>query len=202
MAGLVTGIDAMQSALAPKKQYTKVNWFKIRDGQSLDVRFLQELDPAASGYDEAYGLAVIATVMSPNTEDGWKYRYVMLEEDEALIRATRDWQFKTRIYINVLVDGEVQVWDAPKSVAKNLLEYASEFGSITDRNYKVKRTGTGRDTQYIFMPKGETDFPDVDAERIFDAQTDVLRELTVDEVNRFSDVPVDSEDDEDWALGD
>ena len=37
-------------------------------------------------------------------------------------------------------------------MAKALAEYDDEYGSITDRSYKLKRRGEGLDTEYIATP--------------------------------------------------
>jgi hypothetical protein len=42
-----------------------------------------------------------------------------------------------------------------------LIEYAKEFGTITDRYYKYSRTGSGpQDTNYTLIPLDQSPMPD------------------------------------------
>ena len=63
--GLAKGLKEINKAM-DKPSYSdngdgvKAKWFKIEDGDSVKVRFLQELDPDSPSYDEKNGLGFIA----------------------------------------------------------------------------------------------------------------------------------------------
>lgn len=195
-----TGPSAMEEALQSRK---RTNYFSMKDGESVTMRFLQEMDPESDHYNEDAGVAVLATIVSPPTKDGWKYRYVVPEE---LLSEVSDWNFKTRLLINALVlvgddEWEVQFWDTSKANARQLLEYNAEDGSITDKLFKVKRSGSSTDTTYILMPKA----PDggISVDKYVDELTqpdDYLRVLTVEDIKRHAGPAF--EDNSDTAAGD
>jgi len=41
-----------------------------------------------------------------------------------------------------------EVWEFRKSLVQELNEYRLKFGNITDRNYRIRRTGEGLNTKY------------------------------------------------------
>lgn len=180
------GTDAFEDALSSRK---RTNYFSMKDGQSVTLRFLQEVDPASEHYNEDAGAAVLATIVSPPGPEGWKYRYVAPDH---LLSKVSDWVFKTRLLVNVLVlvdadkdEWEVQFWDTSKANARQLLEFNNEDGSITDKLFKVKRSGSSTDTTYIMMPKAPDGGISVD-KYVDDLTTpdDYLRELTEEEISR------------------
>lgn len=179
------GPDAFAEALKSRR---RTQYFKLSDGETATVRFLQELDPESEHHNEEAGLATLATIVSPPGPEGWKFKYVVPEE---LLSEVSDWDFKTRLLINMLVDtdeGEqVQMWDASKQVARQLLEFNNEDGSITDKLFKVKRSGASTDTTYIFMPKAPDGGISVDqyVEEITQPE-DYLTELTPADIKRHT----------------
>jgi len=53
------------NALVDKPKYegtgTKVRWLKLADGQSVKIRFIEELDEDSANYNEARGLALVVS---------------------------------------------------------------------------------------------------------------------------------------------
>lgn len=142
------------------------SYLKLKDGQQVRLRFLQELDPKASGYNEELGLAFYTMVHSAPgnfkksaecTKDSegacWACEQVDTSgvwKDDKGKDASWKWKPKGRLYVNVLVtdsDGQsvkvLQQGLSDKHIANNLIENAEEYGSITDRDYKLKRKGDG-----------------------------------------------------------
>ena len=194
------GPAAFEEALASK---TRTNYFSMKDGESVTLRFLQELDPESEHASKEAGTAILATIVSPPTEEGWKYRYVAPEE---LLSEVADWDFKTRLLVNVLVlkdaandEWEVQFWDTSKANARQLLEFNNEDGSITDKMFKVRRSGSSTDTTYILMPKQSDGGISVDkyVESMVQPE-DYLTELTKQAIERHTG----PEDKSDTAAGD
>lgn len=150
---------------------TKATWFGLKDGQSAKVRPLQELDADAKNYSTKNGLGFLAVehsnpklfknkALCSLSDEG---RCVGCEKHEMLRGSdgyTGGWKQKTRLYLNVLVDNGVDEpyvailsqGDSAKSVTPTLVEYATETNSITNRWFKIKRTGSGMsDTSYTIM---------------------------------------------------
>lgn len=180
--GLLEGLDAIkkhQEAKDAKRQAreenqgTKAKWFGLKDGESVKVRFLQELDKGSPHYSEKNGLGFLA-VEHANPEN-FRRKALCTLDDEGTCWACDThnaswknvdgykggWKQKTRLYINALVDNGtdepyVVVFsqgDGPKSVTPTLLEYATDVGSVSNRWFKVKRNGSGlSDTSYLAMP--------------------------------------------------
>jgi len=47
----------------------------------------------------------------------------------------------------------LDVWELRKSLAKELIEFEEEHGSIIDRPYKLQRRGEGKKTRYRALPQ-------------------------------------------------
>lgn len=202
MAGIIKGVKEIQSATESKPR-SQFNWFKLEDKQAVKVKFLQELDYDAEGYDEDKGVGFLAVVLQPPVTDGWKYRYVVDDDNEHLLREIGDWDRKSRLFINLLVnrgtdeepDWQVEVWDASKTVAKQLVEYSNELGGITDGLWKVRRAGTGRDTSYLFMSIPDNSDVDPDEFEVVDIEERILSPLTEAEIAKFETEDDEAEDD-------
>lgn len=168
----------------------KAKFFKLKDGESARVRFLQELDPDSAHYNESVGLGFLAIEhQAPGNfmkrclctidEEGRCYGCEQFNAGEKGFRA------KMKLYINALVtlpDGtkEVQVLSqgmGPKSVTPALIEAAGDYGSISNREFKLKRTGAGQtDTSYTLIPQDKDDSPyDVTQHEMFDLEKVVFQ---------------------------
>lgn len=163
-----------EAAAAPK-----VNWLKIVDKEVVKVRFLQELDEGAENYSEKNGLGFFATEHS-NPDDYRKKAVCSMDDEEQCIGCEKHredwragWKAKSRLYINVLVkrangDEEVAVMsqsNGPKAViAAQVLEYAVENNTLTDRWWRITRTGSKADdttyTTFIYGPEDDVKVED------------------------------------------
>lgn len=175
---VITGLKKMQEAVAPKERQQQYDgpqrrFVTVADGQSVRLRFLQELDEDSPGYNEKAGTGFLA-VEHRDPKD-FKKRVECTIDSEGVCWACDQhkknwkagWKQKTTLYVNVLLlndapEGEDQVailkqGNGPKTVVGWLLEYAGDNGTITDSVFKLKRTGTGlTDTSYQLTP-GKTD---------------------------------------------
>ena len=157
---IVKGLKDLNKAL-DKPVYSggeenKGRWLKIEDGESVKVRFLQELDADSPNYNNKLGCGFIA-LEHTNPKD---YRRKALDtmetegRDWANEQHRKDpkagWKARTRIYINVLVDdGKNEPYVAilsqgtsGKTITPTLIEYAGEMGSITNLMWRIKRNGS------------------------------------------------------------
>jgi hypothetical protein len=173
---IVKGLKNIE-ALLDKPKYdnsNKVNWLKLEDGQSVQLRFVSELDADSPHYDEARGLAIV--VKEHTNPKDYKRKAVDTMETEGKDFAEEmhrkdpkaGWGGRLRFYINVLVDDGVNdpfvaVWSmgVTKSPTFNTIrEYALESNSISNMTWKLKRNGKGTETSYTFIPlkQDETEF--------------------------------------------
>jgi hypothetical protein len=181
----------------------KVDWLTIPENKTYEIRFLQELDESGAGYVEGNGLGFYATEHS-NPDDFRKKAVCTAEEgrcygceqSKAAYNAgdkTRGggWKAKSRLYINVLFRDEEgneavavmsQANGSKSTIAPLVLEYAVDEGTITDRWWKIKRTGKGSDTNYmprVGQPKDDVNPADY-TDKLFNLDN-CIREVPYDE---------------------
>lgn len=174
--GVASGLKALQTAVTPReereKEGTKVKWLSLKDGESVYLRFLQEIDKDSPNYSEDDGTVLLVTeisdpknfkkkcVSTADTEGkcfGWDMHNKLNNVDADY---KGGWRPRERVYANVLVDnGKDEPFVAifsqgtgPKSATPALVEYLSEVsidengdyapGSITNVVFKLKRNGS------------------------------------------------------------
>lgn len=187
--GLVRGLAAINKSLegsgGGNGDRVKAKFLKLNDGEQVKVRFLQELDPDSPHYNEQAGGGFVAVEhQHPND---FKKRFVCTMDEEGrcfgcerYAAGEKGFKQKQKLYINALVtkaDGSSEVvvvsqGNGPKSVTPQLLEAAGEYGSITNRLFKLKRKGSGQtDTSYTLTPLDKDDFEyDASQHELFDLE--------------------------------
>jgi len=117
------------NALLDKPKYDenspKVKWLKLADGQSVKIRFIEELDEDSANYNEGRGLALV--VKEHTNPKDYKRKAVDTMESEG-----RDW-------------AEEMHRKDPKAGWRGT-------GSISNLVWKVKRNGQGTETSYTLIP--------------------------------------------------
>jgi hypothetical protein len=171
-----------------------VKWLKVLNGQSVKIRFLQELDPDSPNYNGKAGLGFIAVEHS-NPKDFMKRALCTIEDQGVCFGCEQNkanpktgWYAKKRLYINVLVDdGKEEPYVAimsqgtgPKSATQEIVSYAVEVDSITNVTWKLKRTGEDKTTEYsiIPLPTAKTEPIDFSLYELFDLEKVAVRELS------------------------
>jgi hypothetical protein len=158
------------NALLDKPKYDenkpRVRWLKLADGQSVKIRFIEELDEDSANYDPERGLALVVkehtnpkdyrrkAVDTMDTE-GRDWAEEMHQKDPKA-----GWRGRLRFYCNVLVDDGIEepyvaIWSmgVSKQSSFNIIrEYALETGSISNLTWKLKRNGQGTETSYTLIP--------------------------------------------------
>ena len=173
----------------------------VKDGQSVKIRFMQEVDPDSENYIEKAGLAFIA-IEHTNPKD-YKRKALCTIDDQGRCfgceQHHRDpkagWKGKRRFYANVLVNDDkedpyVAIFSqgvGPKSATEEVIQYAGETGSITNINWKLKRTGTGMETNYsiIPLPTGDAKAIDFDKNELFDLTKTAVRDVPYQDQETF-----------------
>jgi hypothetical protein len=158
------------NALLDKPKYDsdkpRVKWLKLADGQSVKIRFIEELDDESSNYSEGRGLALVVKE-HVNPKD-YRRRAVDTMDSEGRDWAEEmhrkdpkaGWRGRLRFYCNVLVDDGIEepyvaIWSmgvSKMSVFNTIREYAIETGSISNLLWKLKRSGQGTETSYTLIP--------------------------------------------------
>ena len=158
------------NALLDKPKYEndgpKLKWLKLADGQSVKIRFIEELDEDSANYNEKRGLALVVKE-HVNPKD-YKRKAVDTMESEGRDWAEEmhrkdpkaGWRGRLRFYCNVLVDDGIEapyvaIWSmgiSKQSSFNTIREYALETGSISNVLWKLKRNGQGTETNYTLIP--------------------------------------------------
>lgn len=162
--------ESMEKSAKPSSSGPRVRWLKLEDGQSVKIRFANELDEDSRFYDAERGAAIV--VREHQNPKDYRRKAVCTMEDEGRDWAEEmhrkdpkaGWGGRLRFYINVLVDDGMEepyiaVWSmgvAKSPTFSTIREYAIESDGITNMQWKLKRNGKGTETNYVLMP-GPTD---------------------------------------------
>ncbi len=175
-------------------------------GNEIVVRFLQELDPDMTNYDDSRGIGLIAVEHEAGAADkdseapkkGFMYKALCTAADDgecyACLKHKENykggWRPKQNLYINVLteVDGEKKVFvlskNANSSFVQSLIQEAVDEGSITDANYRITKTGDGTTTQWLLKRLKSEPLDDSEVE-LWDLEGEVLKDIPFDEQAEF-----------------
>jgi len=144
----------------------KVRWVKLADGQSVKIRFVEELDQDSANYNPDRGLAIV--VKEHTNPKDYKRKALDTMESEGRDWAEEmhrkdpkaGWRARLRFYCNVVIDDGIEepyvaVWSqgiSKQSAFDTIREYALETGSISNLQWKLKRNGQGIETNYTLIP--------------------------------------------------
>jgi hypothetical protein len=150
----------------PAASGPKVRWVKLADGQSVKIRFVEELDQDSANYSPDRGLAVV--VKEHTNPKDYKRKALDTMESEGRDWAEEmhrkdpkaGWRARLRFYCNVVIDDGIEepyvaVWSqgiSKQSAFDTIREYALETGSISNLVWKLKRNGQGIETNYTLIP--------------------------------------------------
>jgi hypothetical protein len=160
----------LETAVVPTQGASKgvKKYFTLQSGDAFKIRFRQELTEDAKYYSEEVGTGITVPVVTSPVN--WKWRVAStssLEKFNYRCWATEQsmtdkaWRPKPHLLINIAVEVEPGTWEPrildttfnQRHVGLTLIEYAKEFGTITDREYKYSRTGSSAsDTNYSLIP--------------------------------------------------
>lgn len=103
----------------------------------------------------------------------------------------RSYRYLTSAY--VVDNSDVELLKLPKSLVDNLAEYADSYGTIMDRDYDLKKKGTGFNTTYSAVPDSPTKMKLEKYKRKMKDPEEALMEMVE---NQPSDEDDDDEDEE------
>lgn len=148
-------------------------YFTIKSGESFLIRFRQELTEDSQNYLDSAGVAHVVSVhTNPNdfkksavcTGDSEEYGYRCFGCEQVV--HDRGWRAKQHLLVNVAVfNNEDGIWEprvldqkfTGAHVAETVVTYASEYGTILDRDFKISRTGQKQQTKYNLIPLAPKD---------------------------------------------
>jgi hypothetical protein len=160
--------DLEKQVVPTQKSSGAKKFFSLQPGDSFKIRFLQELTEDSTNFKDEVGTAItVPVIVSPvnwkwkvaSTASFEKFNYRCWGTEQSI--QDKAWKPKAHLLVNVAVEVEPGKWEArvldttfnQRHVGLTLLEYAKEFGTITDRYYKYSRTGSGAsDTNYSLIP--------------------------------------------------
>jgi hypothetical protein len=164
---VIKGLKNINALLdKPKSDGPKMRWLKLADGQSVKIRFIEELDEDSAHFNAERGLALVVKE-HVNPKD-YKRRAIDTMDTEGRDWAEEmhrkdpkaGWKARLRFYCNVLVDDGLEepyvaIWSmgiSKQSSFNTIREYALETGSISNLTWKLKRNGQGTETSYTMIP--------------------------------------------------
>jgi hypothetical protein len=201
---VITGLKNIQKVIEKPKgaiDAPKATWLKLEDGQGIKVRFINEVDGDSKFYDENRGLAIVVAEHT-NPKD-YRRKAVCTMDDEgrcygcemARKEPKTGWKARLRFYCNVLVDDGnkdpyVAIWSqgvGPKVTSTNtIFEYASDNGSISNLIWRLKRNGTGTQTNYVLIPIApDTETFDWSGIEPYDLQKSAIRNVNYPDQESF-----------------
>jgi hypothetical protein len=165
---VITGLKNIKNKMErpQMEEGTRARWLKLEDGQSVKIRFINELDPDSPSYDKDRGLAIVVAEHT-NPRDYRRKGLCSIEDEGRCFGCEMyrkdpkaGWKARLRFYTNVLVDDGtdqyIAVWSqgvGNKSPATNMLiEYAGDTGSVSNLQWRLKRSGVGTQTSYTLIP--------------------------------------------------
>jgi hypothetical protein len=158
-----------QKTQGPKK------YFSLQAGDSYRIRFRQELTEDSKNYDDSIGTGINVPVITSPINWKWrcastasleKYNYRCWATEQSV--TDKGWRPKPHLLINIAVEVEPGTWEPrvldttfnQRHIGLTLIEYAKEFGTITDRYYKYSRVGSSAsDTNYNLIPLDSSEMP-------------------------------------------
>jgi hypothetical protein len=183
--GYLDGLASVKERLDSKansgdfEDRIKATWLTVQPNTSVKITPLQELDEGSPNYSKKMGKARF--VLLHSHPDDFKKTAPCTIDEGACYGCEQGWYQKVSLYINVLVDDGVNkpyvaIWSrglGKQGVARQLYNIASDedFGySVTDKSFKLSRTGKGNDSAYDLAQLPKTLVKDVEAfaDEIFD----------------------------------
>lgn len=198
----LTGAHEEREKQIAQRDRPKAEWFKIKEGESLAIKFMQELDPTAENYNPEFGTflgAIEHTVPREIDPQGFMKRALDTMESEGRDLAQElhekdrkaGWGAQQNFYINVAVDTpegpKVQIFSRKlnSNFVKDLVEIFEEEGGITGQTFIISRRGTGPQTELRLKPaKADRDF-DISGLEPWNLEEYAVRHIPYDQQEEF-----------------
>ena len=117
---------------------------RLAENDTVEVRFLFEMEDAVHGWKYLINYF--------DEEQRRSFFFEDADDVPADAKSVRESYFALAYDVNAEDDDPVDVWELRKTMVLGLVEFEEEYGSITDRNFKLKRRGKGMDTKHTATP--------------------------------------------------
>lgn len=182
---VIKGLAAIQQELAKRPQpgdfedRPKARYVTVKDGESVKLVFLQELDESSPNFNAKNGTGIF--VLMHTNPDNWKKSAKCTADVGECYGCKKGWKQKVLLFINVLVDdGKEEPYVAifnkglgKGSVAQSLLSMAQDADfdeSISDKTFKFSRSGEKTNTTYALSPMPKPHSLNVEDYELFDLE--------------------------------
>jgi len=191
--GVITGLSAIKQALdsrpssfenASDKELTR----NIQKNSERTIRFVQELDESSPLYNEELGLGIVA--VEHQHPDLFWLRLADTSDEGGSWPAEQGWEQKISLYVNVVDVDTGEVFYLSRSIlgglGQQIVESASDRGTLTDGVWKIKKTGEGMKTRYsLNLISIDSDPLKVKGSDLIDFRTSVIKEVPYNEQEQF-----------------
>lgn len=175
-------------------------FLNLKDGDSYRIRFRQELTEDSTNYDSERGTAIVVPVVTSPINFKWKaVSTANMAEYGNRCWATEQvasdgrWKAKPHLLVNVAVEAdgkwEPRVLDTTfnqRHIGQTLLEFAKEYGTLMNQDFKFSRTGSGAsDTNYNIIPLGPKEATFDDAEMPLHDMDNIYKLLDYDRQREY-----------------
>jgi len=185
--GFLKGLAAVQTELEKRPVFedrVKAPYVNVEDGKSVKITPLQELDEGSPNFSRKNGVGIFV-VTHTNPEDFTKKAPCTIDEGDCY-GCARNWRQSVMMYLNVLVeDGSKDPYVAvlskgtgKNSLGKALLDIAADEdfnNSITDKVFKLSRSGTKKDTTYSLTALPKPNDKNVEDYEVYDLEKVVFK---------------------------
>jgi len=185
--GVIRGLAAINQELAKRpsggdfEDRPKARYVAVKDGQSVKMVVLQEIDEGSPNYKEENGTAIF--VLMHTNPDNWQKSAKCTADVGECFGCKKGWKQKVLLFVNVLVDdGKEEPYVAifnkgigKGSVAADLIAMAGDEDfdlSVSDKTFKLSRTGEKTNTTYTLaaLPKAHGKDLTQYADKLFDLE--------------------------------
>lgn len=155
--GVIKGLANIRERFEESGEGSGVKWFKMPNGGTWRIRFM---DDAIQIEEHQAGNDYRRRAQCTKTDEGRCFAC-----EQAIAKPKTGWARKERVYFNVIVDDGIDdpyvaVWSVGtrrSPVWDQIYETLVEEGSISDREWRIKRNGEGTDTRYMLRDLGKDD---------------------------------------------
>ena len=186
--GVFNSIEELQNHVKSRQQAgerQKVNYLRLKDGESVTIWFLQDLFPTDDSTPRA--LAVTEHV-NPKM---WQRKNLCTIDEEGRClgcemnskHPKEGWNQKGNMYFNVLVQrnagDEPEVAVLQQSMSKQsaygtIMEWITEEGSLMGYTFKLSRKGEKKETSYTLINKPSGKIPDLSKYELVELEGNVV----------------------------
>jgi hypothetical protein len=150
--------------------------FKMKSGENKLIRILISTTDVSAAWEHV-----------ENFGGFWKTIECLGKKECPICKAGKNASLKTYIPILDRTDNRVKIFKASRDVVKNLIAQEEEYGDLTQRDYKVVRTGEGLRTQYQFFAKDKTDEDLSEFIALIPPTENLIEQLTKEEIEALMD---------------